>query len=282
MSKRFITLFALTLLVYNAPSWSAHMPRGSFLVQPAGSAWQLATQVQRMPVVAARYERHFGIPAPEFARYVQSHCGVRRLKSTGTYRVFHIKKDGSIGSQMRRLRMGTSVFIHLRTGEPVLLAECGNPMSTNLPGYIAPIGQSTPLPVETPPNAVVPEPPVEEILPPVTTLEPGLLEDPAMAQALSADLSPWEADPILTMPDLPVSHVGALAYAAPASLAPLFTGGGVGIVLSLGGTLGGRGGNNPPPAIPEPSSLLLWGVAGTLLALAWWRRHRLSAERLRC
>lgn len=35
------------------------MPRGAFLVQPVGSVWQLKTQIQSVPVVAARYEKHF-------------------------------------------------------------------------------------------------------------------------------------------------------------------------------------------------------------------------------
>lgn len=245
------------------------MPRGSFLVQPVGSVWQLKTQVQSVPVVAARYEKHFGVPAPQFARYVQSQLGLRHLKSTGSYRVFHVKKDGTIGSQIRRLKKGTAVFMHLKSGEPVLLAECGNPMSTKLPGYTVPTGQTAPPPRGTASTPVAPEAPGEELLPPPTaTLEPELLEDPAMAQSLSADLPPWEADPALSMPELPIAHTALLAYASPASLTPLFTVGAGGMVLSLGGgSPSGRGGSNPPPAVPEPASVLLWTCAGAGLLL---------------
>jgi hypothetical protein len=129
-------LFAVgPLLLYAVPTWSAAMPRGSFLTQPVQSTWQLAQQVRTNPVVAARYEKHFGVSPSRFADYAQSQLRYQRLKSAGCYRVFFIRKDGSIGSNVRKLRKGTEVFMHVRTGKPVLLAECGNPMTTALPGY---------------------------------------------------------------------------------------------------------------------------------------------------
>lgn len=275
MSHRLMLLFVLYLVLScSVPGWGARMPRGSFLVQPAASVWQLSKQIETTPTVAARYERHFGVPAPQFVRYVRSHFALRRLSSAGSYRVFHIKKDGTIGSQIRRLKKGTAIFMHLRTGQPVLLAECGNPMSTSLPGYVAPSAQNPPQPTADATPPVVP-PSVEEppLPPPVATLEPSLLEDPALAQIQMGDLPAWQADAMLSIPDLPSSQISAFAYASPVALTPLFTVG-TGVVLSLGGgSASGRGGGDLP-AVPEATSLLLWTAAVPLVAIHRRRSRR--------
>lgn len=275
MSHRLMfSLIVFSALICSGPGWGARMPRGSFLVQPAASVWQLSKQIESTPTVAARYERHFGVPAPQFVRYVRSHIALRRLSSAGSYRVFHIKKDGTIGSQIRRLRKGTAVFMQLRTGQPILLAECGNPMSTSLPGYVAPSVQNPPQPTADATPPVVP-PPVEEppLPPPVATLEPSLLDDPALAQIQMGDLLPWQADAMLSIPDLPSSQISAFAYTSPVALTPLLTVG-TGVVLSLGGgSTGGRGGGDLP-TVPEATSLLLWTAAVPLVAIHRWRRSR--------
>jgi len=85
---------------------AVRMPRGSFLIQPARSAAQLAKQVRTNPVVARRYARHFQVPAPEFAHYAQHQLGLRRLPRGGVFRVFFIRADGSIGSRVRYLPRG--------------------------------------------------------------------------------------------------------------------------------------------------------------------------------
>ena len=277
MSHRLITISVLfCALICSVPAWSARMPRGSFLVQPAGSVWQLKTQIENTPVVAARYEKHFGIPATQFARYVQSHLALRRLKSTGNYKVFHVKKDGTIGSQIRRLRKGTAVFLHLQTGKLVLLAECGNPMSTTLPGYVAPTAQYTPPSVDDPFARAEPVPPVEEppLPPPATTLEPNGLEDPTMAQMQTADIPLWEADPATMLPDLPIPRTGSFAYAPMSSLPSSFVLGVGAIAITLGGSTGWRGGSNPPPAVPEPTSLAFWMAGLPFVALRLRRRGK--------
>jgi len=270
MPRQYVSfLLVMLLIACGMPVRSARMPRGSFLRQPAYSAAQLASQIRRDSAVASRYTTHFGVPAAQFASYAQSQLGLRSLKSGGSYRVFFIRKDGGIGSSVRKLRKGTAVFVHLSTGKPVLLAECGNPMSTGLPGYSAPASQRT-----TPPSPVVTataptEPALEEPLPPpVQSPAPDVFEDPALAQVQMSDLPLWTADPVLSVPDLPVSSVSPVAYAAPASVAPLFMVGASGL-FSLGGDPSGRGGN-PPPLVPEPASLVLWTVGGWALASARW------------
>ncbi len=278
MSNR-LNLFLLVLFLYAAPTWSAQMPRGSFLTQPARSAWQLGTQVRANPLVAARYEKHFGVSALQFANYAQGQLGVRALKRSGSYRVFFIKPNGSIGSGMRKLRKGTPVFVHLRTGKPVLLAECGNPMSTNLPGYSAPAGQSTTAPKPRV-TAAAPEQEEPEVVSPplpVTSLPPDFLDLPEMAQMQTGDTSLWEAPLALIVPDLPLAGAGVAAYTAPVSLTPLFMVGASGL-FSFGSDAEGRGGTTPP-AVPEPASLTLWAIAGGAAMSTRWVRKRRKATR---
>ncbi len=262
------------LLLYAAPTWSAPMPRGSFLTQPVHSTWQLAQQVRTNPVVAARYEQHFGVSAPRFAEYVQSQLRYRPLKSSGSYRVFFIKKDGSIGSNVRKLRKGTAVFMHVRTGKPVLLAECGNPMSTTLPGYTVPASQNATraLPVTADPVPVG-QAPEDTLSPPVSSLMPDTLDEQLLPQMQTPDLPLWAADVVLAAPEFVLPQAVSLAYTAPASLTPLFMVGASGL-FSLGGSLPGRGGSLPPPAVPEPASFVLWAVAGAGMVFAKGRSIR--------
>ncbi len=105
------------------------MPRGSFLIQPAYSAAQLANQVRTNPTVAHRYHKHFGVPALPLAQYAQTQLGLRPLSRGDKYRVFFVKPDGRIVNQVRYLPKGTPVFLHLRSGQPVLLGKCGNPLT---------------------------------------------------------------------------------------------------------------------------------------------------------
>ncbi len=270
MHRIVTALLALFWLVQSVPAWSARMPRGSFLVEPAASAWQLARQVSNNAKVAGRYERHYGVSAEQFAVYARAQLGVRSLKSDGSYRVYHIKSSGAIGSAVRRLRKGTRVFVHLATGKPVLLAECGNPMGTDLPGF-APGGAQNTAPVQNDSlTTVQPVPRLDEpVAPAVVSMEPDLLETPLLPIAEVAQLDAWMADPSLLTPDTPVFSRNTVAYFAPASFSPLFAVG-AGVLLSGGGGPSGRGGGTPP-AVPEPTTLVLWLGAGSAL---WWMRQR--------
>jgi hypothetical protein len=265
-------LFAVgPLLLYAVPTWSAAMPRGSFLTQPVQSTWQLAQQVRTNPVVAARYEKHFGVSPSRFADYAQSQLRYQRLKSAGCYRVFFIRKDGSIGSNVRKLRKGTEVFMHVRTGKPVLLAECGNPMTTALPGYTAPTSQSTNRPASETADPEPVEPATETALsPPVSTLMPDTLEEQLLVQMQDAELPLWAADAMLSAPEFTLPQGVVTAFAPPASLTPMLMVGASGL-FSLGGSVSGRGGSPPPPAVPEPGSLLLWLAGLGAAAVGRWR-----------
>jgi hypothetical protein len=263
------SFFVVILLACSVPLWSAPMPRGSFLLKPAYSAAQLAAQVKTSPVVARRYERHYGVPASEWVNYAQTQLGLRKLAQAGSYRVFFIKKDGRIGSGVRKLRKGTAVFVHLRTSTPVLLAECGNPMGVRLPGYAPPTKQNTSSPQTSGESTLAPEALDDMLPPPISSMAPDVLEDPVMLTQLDvSDAQLWDAPSVLMMPDLPASQGSAFGYGSPALLTPMFA---VGLSGLIGGS-SGRGGITPP-AVPEPASLVLWVAAGgALLSIRQVRR----------
>lgn len=246
------------------------MPHGSFLIQPAYSAAQLASQVRTNPTVAHRYHKHFGVPALSLAQYAQTQLGLRPLPRGGKHRVFFVKPDGRIVNRVRYLPKGTPVFLHLRSGRPVLLGRCGNPLTARLPGYIPPRPTAAPQRISTPPVTPREEPPLE---PPVMTavfLEP--VEPPASLPLESVVLSPWQADPVLSLlapepPSAPVTH------RVRPNLTPLLLVGLLGLLES-----GGKPANSPP-LIPEPASLASLAAATALLLAA--ERKRRSKRQLR-
>ena len=266
--KRFALVSVLILLSLGASDASGRrMPPGSFLLKPAYSVAQLTAQVNNQPLVASRYEKHFGVTAQQFTRYAQSHLGLRRLPRAGRYRVYYIKPDGTIGSQVRYLRKGTRVFLHLRFGQPVLLGECGNPMQAALPGWVPPHATVLPPRVTAPPVTPKSEPPLPE--PPIQTIAYDMpaVEAPVPLEPVS--LTHWQADPILKAYE-PMPPISAPAWKAQRPyLLPmaLFA------LLGAVGTL--ETSSRPPAVIPEPATLgVLAGAAGVLLLLDRRRRTR--------
>lgn len=265
MRRRGISLWVVALLlVAEIAVASTPMPRGSFLRQPAHSAAQLAAQIRKDPVVAARYEKHYRVPASQFASYVQTQLGLRRLSKGGRYRVFHVRPDGSIGSQVLSLRKGTAVFLHLRTGKPILLAECGNPMGTNLPGLLPAQakGQHAPRTDSTPAEPVSEE--EETSLSPAAVTAPEGWEPSPLTGELLSELPVEGAQEKLSVPDFIPPRGAYSNYSAFASLTPLLLAGAGGLSFSGTGRLPSppQRGTPPSPAVPEPSTLVLWAVAG--------------------
>lgn len=262
--RTILSILVFTLLLSSSAAWSRRMPRGSFLIQPAYSAAQLASQIRTNPTVAHRYYKHFGVPALPLAQYAQTQLGLRPLPRGDKYRVFFVTPDGRIVNQVRYLPKGTPVFLHLRSGKPVLLGKCGNPLTAGLPGYIPP------RPTAAPQRDTIPRVKRQEeqhLEPPVMTtvlFEP--TEPPAFPPLEPVVLSPWQADPVLSLlapepPSAPVTH------RVRPNLTPLLLVGLLGLLES-----GGKPAN-PPPVIPEPASLASVAVA-TVLLLAVERKRK--------
>lgn len=254
-----ILLLMAMLLAFSPGGLADRMPCGSFLVKPARSVAQLTIQVKTTPKVAHRYAIHFRVSASQFAHYAQSHLGLRPLPRGGKYRVFFIKPDGRIGSRVRYLHKGTSVFLYLPSGQPVLLGSCGNPLTARLPGYIPPRATAAPSPITIPPIA----PPLE---PPAATMFFELPQPPASLPPETVALPLWQAVPALSLlaPEIPPAPP---AHRLRPGLTPL-------LLIGLLGVLEGGGKPaNPPPVIPDPASVASLAMAVALLIACEQRRR---------
>ncbi|MGC8784987.1 MAG: PEP-CTERM sorting domain-containing protein [Armatimonadota bacterium] len=253
-----------------ALSWqtqAAQIPRGSFLVEPVQSVAQLTAQIRKTPQVAERYRTHFNLPTSQFVQYTQAQLGLRRLPHSGRYRVFFIKPDGRISSEVRRLRKGTLVFLHLQSGQPVLLGKCGNPLTARLPGYAPPRKVTATPPLVPQPPAAQPQEPVN-LEPPVLTVATQSVEPPAPVPLQPVPLSPWAADPVLLplAPQVPAENDTIAKRVGPIPV----------LLIALAGlTQLDNTSSNRPPIIPEPASVasLLIGT-GLLVICQRWRRSR--------
>lgn len=247
----------IAIALLGIPAWSRQMPRGSFLVKPAHSATQLVAQIKSNPAVAGRFSRHFKVPAEQFAQYVQNHLGLRRLTRNGTYRVFFVRSDGGIGSQKRYLRRGTSVFVHLRSGKPILLGECGNPLTSMLPGLVPSARAPIPPRVTLPP--VAPPSPPATLPAPVATVALDAFEPPLPLAPQPEAIVPWQADPILSVSAPALPEMPSASRRSP-NLFPFWLAG----ILALIQHSAQPAVPPSPPVIPEPSSV---GALITALAL---------------
>lgn len=272
MITRWVILGVVALFAFSCSSvaWGKRMPRGSFLNGPVTSSAQLASMVRKDPVMAARYAAHFGVPVQSIADYVQSHLGLRALPRSGKYRVFFVREDGTIGEEVRYLPKGSKVFVHLPSGQPVLVGECGNPMTTELPGYAPRRAENEPpvvvlkrepsTPVEEPVPAPAVEPPVLTAVYPVLP-EPSTLPEPVNTVSLAL----WESEPIVSTEGLEV-NTSTGSRDDGIVLVPL-------LLVALLGAIESSHSTPPPFVIPEPASMASLGAGMALLA-AWERRRR--------
>ncbi len=271
-------LVALLAAMYSWGNPSLFMPRNSYLVRPVSSARELAQQIRTEPVVAQRYARHFKQPAYAIADFFEKNLRLTRLERSDEFFVYYAPPDGQLLVKRRLLPRGKEVFVLKSTGKPVLLAECGNPMTpmVSLPqptveAPAAPVvsAKSTPLIIEPAPDSVMPtvelvEIPLEEavaadLFPPAALSELETLPE-------TVPESPSPLAPPAEMPEIPMSPIRRNNWWGLISLIPL-------LFINQGGS---------PEVIPEPSTWLAltvgWSMLYTLSGRAR-RRWRNSSQR---
>lgn len=248
------------------------MPRGSFLDQPVTNPAQLATLVRKDPRIAARYAAHFGVPVSAIADYMQKHLALRPLSRAGKYRIFFVRNDGSIGEEVRYLPKGRKVFVHLPTQQPVLLGDCGNPLTAELPGYAPQRAEEANIPVVLRPEETTTEPLPEPMLePPVVTAAHPVLPEPAPLPEPQETLmlTVWESSSE-TSAEAELAQLDGLRSASSNDedflLVPL-------LFVALLGAIEGTHSSPPPFVIPEPATMASLAAGMTLLAV-WERRRR--------
>ncbi len=109
------------------------VPPDSYINQHVDSVPQLTQQVTMDPVVRRRLAWHFHTSGPAMVRYIQDNLVVKRIPSTGRYKVWCVDSTGREYTINARLAAGTPVFVLRKTGQPVLKLACGNPMIAVLP-----------------------------------------------------------------------------------------------------------------------------------------------------
>lgn len=110
-------------------SFAQEMPRGSFLLSPAQSRYQLVEQVRVDPEVSMRYQRHFGMTQEEVVHYFST-LRTTTLTEPRTYTVWYTRPGRDVYYSKRlRLRKGEPVFVD-QSSRVVLRLKCGNPMIT--------------------------------------------------------------------------------------------------------------------------------------------------------
>ncbi len=267
-----------------AVSWVAadpflRMPPNSYLVRPARSAHELAQQIRGEPTVAQRYARHFKQPAYALADFFEKNLRLTKLERSGEYFVYYAPPDGRLLVKRRLLSRGKEVFVLKSTNKPVLLAECGNPL-TPVVSLSRPTVSAPPAPAVVSLSApIMAEAPSQPLPPGVEIVEVPLEE------AVAADLFPPAIlSELETLPETAPESPPALTppVAAPATPMPPTVGrpSGWWALLSLIPFLIPKGGG-PPEVIPEPAALMVLatGLGMLYLSNGVFRRVRNSSQR---
>ncbi|MCS7066848.1 MAG: hypothetical protein NZL85_11335, partial [Fimbriimonadales bacterium] len=180
----FVALLAATWAIANP---LLRMPPNSYLVRPVSSVQELVQQIRSEPVVAQRYARHFKQPAYAIADFFEKNLRLTKLERSGEFFVYYAPPDGQLLVKRRLLPRGKEVFALKSNNKPVLLVECGNPMTPTVSLPKPPeAGLSTPA---TPAMASMSKPVIaaqasEPVVPGVEIVEVPLEE------AVAADLFP--------------------------------------------------------------------------------------------
>ena len=244
------------------------VPPASFLNYHVASVGELSQEVALDPLVRARLARHFHRTEADMTAYIHDNLTLTTLPKAGTYRVACVTPSGREYSITARLAAGTPVFASTRTGRPILKLACGNPLVTALP------------PAPPKPKPVVKVKRAPAVLAPMATLPPP--EVPAPLADAPETYSFTAPTPLVVPAPAPI---GALTQVGGVQQALVTKGGGfpflpVAAVAGVAALLPKGGGSSPvpvvppaPPAVPEPSPLLLLGLGGAAL-LGWRVRTR--------
>jgi len=174
---------ALLATVWAEANPAFRMPPNSYLVRPVNSVRELVDQIRGEPVVAQRYARHFKQPAYVIADFFEKNLRLTRLERSQEFLVYYAPPDGQLLVKRRLLPRGKEVFVLKRTGKPVLLKECGNPMTPTVQMSV-PILPSLPAAPRVVSELVIAEVAAQPVLPEVEIVEVPLEE------AVAADLFP--------------------------------------------------------------------------------------------
>lgn len=260
---------AVSLVLTATPGFAERTPPGSFLRDRVTSPQALSSQIGSVNYVAQRYATHYGLKADEVARRFAT-LEYRMLSKDIRTQVWFIGKGNRIISEMRTFKAGTPMFF-TASGQPVLDARCGNPLSRSVPRVVA--QQPAPQTMSSPESTVaaqVTEVPAEVTLAQAVPVQP----EPVITQVLAQPTEVIAAETVV--PTVSQAVTTTVVENVPVATA----GGGIGaagglLALPLIALAAGGGGGGGTPIVPEPGTLVT--LAGGLAAMGGtWLRSRKS------
>lgn len=276
MKTSIILLLTILGLTFSSIASTKMMPSGSFLNEPVQTTKQLVSQLQTDVVVARRYKQQFGVPDNKIIDYFKGNLRASTLKKAGKYNVYYYSRK--ITKRVERLIKGTRVFVNLQ-GKPVLKMRCGNPLvsqlrqvpkqpakppvkkvTTNISKPVVPTPVVPTLVDEVPlTTAIQTVEVIEAEIPPL--IPPGVTEIIPIEETLPG-LVPVQEVPVAAIPAAVTSSTSSEWFLAPI---------GIGFVLFLSNQ---GGGNEQPPTVPEPSSMMALATGICSMALIMCRRRK--------
>lgn len=234
--------FKLTLaigMILVAGIASARTEPNSFLNKPAYSQSALVQQVQKDPVVASRFSRHFGMTKAEVIEYFKT-LELTTLKEDGVYLVYNVPDTEEVRAKAIFYKKGTKVWVD-QNGGLVLKASCGNPMARGTDVQT--------VPVEADFNG---ETQLVSRTTPMELNTDTILETSATPMPINVETS------ALAYPSIPPAAVQGISGAAfnPAFLLPLAA---VPFVI-------GDDPEDPKEPVPEPATMAIMAAGAGILA----------------
>jgi len=262
----------------NLCAQNINTPAGSFIRQRAVSVAELVRQVRIDSIARQIYSKHFGIASQTVANYFERNLKLVSIKKPLRATVWYVGKKGIILTKNKLFPKGTAVFVD-RTGRSILVWSCGNPLAKKLaaPDVVHEKVKGTP------PETIGTEPVDQTLIPSPEVKPPTPIEElvkPAPIETVGAppvdilpEISP--AAPAAVLTEVPAMSIGS--GGGPSWTNALILTGSLPIIGSIfsssGGNGGTKGGGNET-LVPEPVTLLGFGLPLLVIGLGKLRQMR--------
>jgi hypothetical protein len=241
------TLFGLTVGTASARALDGRPVRNSFVNRPAPNVALLVAQVRSDATVADRYERHFSMTKSEIVR-ILSALHRAPLARSGIFTIYSVPVGGRLRMHVGLLRKGEPMFFD-RSGRPVLVVRCGNPVTLGPRRHAANV--NNPMPTgESDARELSPDGPRSRLADAISL---------ALAPAL-----PYASPALDTLGVTSTTALGEPTTSSPTGWSatwPTFAAGFFPLLAGLDSGSGGHGPARPAPQpVPEPTTIMAFGL----------------------